>query len=403
MPAHGPRHPDTVLIDCHHAGIAGDMLLGALMDLGASSRRVGAEIRNCTRQLGKVQMRLSRVKRASISCTKADFRISDGQDEVDMEASLGRAADPWVRDTSLRVLGSLMAAESVVHGVDGEHHHLHELGRIDAVADIVGCAAAWRDLGLHRLSSVSTPVALGGGGTRFSHGDFPVPAPATLEILKNVPVIIGGERELTTPTGASLLVNLVDEFASLVDITPLKVGLGAGSDAGDFLNVTRVVLGVGESETMDHVDIIETSVDDATPEALAHAAERLMEEGALDVSILPSVMKKGRPGSLVKILAAPGTSSRLGELLLSETGSLGARVYRGVERFKLRRETRTVSVSVGGETHTAGVKLGYAQDGSLISAKPEYADVARICRKTDQEFPRVQRAILEALERARSP
>lgn len=398
MPGDGPQHPDTVLVDCHHAGIAGDMLLGALMDLGASGKKVDAEIRNCTGELGTVQMDLSRVRRASISCTKVDFTIAQSKEEVDMEAALRRASDPWVRDTSLKVLESLEKAESMVHGTKGEHHHLHEVGQLDAVADIVGCVAAWRDLGLHRLSSVSTPVALGGGRTRFSHGDFPVPAPATLEILKGVPVIVGGERELATPTGASLLVNLVDEFAARVDITALKVGMGAGSDAGDFLNATRVVLGIGVGETIDHVDIIETNVDDATPEAMAHATERLMAEGALDVSITPSLMKKGRPGNLMRIVAKPGTSSKLGEILLSETGSLGARIFRGVERVKLRRETRPVNVSIDGATHRARVKLGYARDGRLISAKPEYADVARICRKTGQEFPRVQRAILEALE-----
>jgi uncharacterized protein (DUF111 family) len=212
-------------------------------------------------------------------------------------------------------------------------------------------------------------------------------------------VSLGGERELTTPTGASLLVTLVDSFSDEAELTPVKVGLGAGSDVGDFLNATRVILGIRGGGTGDMVDLVETSVDDATPESLAHAAERLIADGALDVSILPSLMKKGRSGHLIRVLAQPDSSDRLADILLAETGSLGARIFRRIERRKLERKVRSVKVELGGRAHDARIKLGFGPNGRILSVKPEYADVAAICESTGLEFPRVYRALLEAATR----
>jgi len=348
------------------------------------------------------------VKRASIKCTRVEFEISKPRKHVDMRACFRKSSDPWVRDTALKVLDTLLVAESKVHGREGvQHPHLHEVGQVDAVADIVGCLVAWRDLGLDKLEALSTRVALGGGTIMFSHGEFPAPAPATLEILKGVPVSIGGSRELTTPTGASLLVNLAHRFVDVADLCPLRAGWGAGSDVEGFLNATRVVLAArrGDAQdarrgdTQDFIDLIETSVDDATPEALAHAANRLMDEGALDVSILPSLMKKGRPGNLVRAVSPAGATDRICDILMSETGSLGTRIFRRVERRKLMRETRSVKVELGGKVHEARVKVGKTQDGETVSIKPEYCDVAAVCEQTGLEFPRVYRAILEAASR----
>ncbi len=389
--------PDTVLIDCHHAGISGDMMLAALVDLGADRKRIVDEIARCTEGSGCIEMRVSKTKRASIACMKVDFQITGTGNRVDMGACIKKASDPWVRDRSLEVLSTLEKAEAKVHGRrKADHPHLHELGQLDAVADIVGCLTAWRDLCLESLDTISTRVALGGGKVVFSHGDFPIPAPATLEILRGKPVSIGGDRELTTPTGASLLVNLATSFTDSVSITPLRTGLGAGSDAGDFLNATRMVLGTCPGKGSDTVDVIETSVDDATPEALAHAMDRLMEEGALDVSIIPSIMKKGRPGSLVRVVSPQGDADRISEIVLRETGSLGARLQRGVERLKLDREVKSVSLRLGGKTHTVRMKVGIDRDGTVVSMKPEYSDVERICKLTGLEFPLVYRSILEA-------
>ncbi len=392
--------PDAVLIDCHHAGISGDMLLGALLHLGADQTRILEEIRRCVARMASVRMVVSRVKRASIECTKVEFEISKPRKRVDMQLCFRRSSDPWIRDTSQKVLDTLLAAESKVHGDEAmQHPHLHEIGQIDAVADIVGCLAAWRDLGLDKLDVFSTRVAVGGGMLSFSHGEFPVPAPATLEILKGVPVTIGGRRELTTPTGASLLVNLAHSFLDSVDLRPLKVGWGAGSDVEGFLNATRVVLGARGNGVQDFIDLIETSVDDATPEALGHAASRLMDEGALDVSIIPSLMKKGRPGNLLRVVSPPGSTDRICDVLMAETGSLGARLFRKVERRKLVRETKQVEVKLGGSLHRANVKIGRTEGGKIASIKPEYSDVVSICRQTGLDFPRVHRAILEAAGR----
>jgi uncharacterized protein (DUF111 family) len=205
---------------------------------------------------------------------------------------------------------------------------------------------------------------------------------------------MGGERELTTPTGASLLVNLAGSFVGQLDITPVRTGWGAGMDAGDFLNATRLVVGKKRSQGRDIVDVLETSIDDATPETLGFALQKLMDEGALDVSIMPSVMKKGRPGHLVRVISSPGDSERLCDILLRETGSLGARIQRGLERRKSRRMIETVRIKIGGMEHEARLKLAYGHGGELINAKPEYSDILRICRETGLGFPEVQRLVV---------
>ena len=394
--AQDEQRPDTLLIDCHHAGISGDMLLGALIDLGADPDKVAEEIDRCTRDFGKVKMKVSKVQRASILCTKVDFEFEE-KGHVDMDECLEKASDPWVRDKALKVLHTLEEAEAKVHGSHGHHPHLHEVGRLDAVADILGSLTAWRDLGLDEVRAVSTRVALGGGEVSFSHGRFPVPAPATLEILRGVPTSFGGDRELTTPTGAALLVNLAQEWVEEYGITPIRIGLGAGQDAGNFFNATRVVLGRAQSERGDFVDIIETNVDDVTGETLGHSVERLIKAGALDVSVVPVLMKKGRPGHLIRALAPAGRSDEILELLLAETGSLGARIYRAVERRKLERQIRNVEVLIDGRRYTARGKIGISPGGEVASAKPEYEDVAAISRETGMSFVKIHREILQQI------
>jgi uncharacterized protein (TIGR00299 family) protein len=390
-----PADDEIVLIDCHHAGISGDMLLGALIDLGADEKVVSGNIDDCTEDHGQVRMKVDRVSRASISCRKVDFEISGSGEEIDMESCIRKVNDSWIRDRGLEVIGTLRRAESTVHGTETrDHHHLHEVGRLDALADIVGCLSAWKDLGFDGKRVESTRVALGGGKVNFSHGDFPVPAPATLEILRGCPVTFGGDRELTTPTGAALLVNLVGSFVDDIDMVPTRTGWGAGQDSGEFLNATRIVVGKLNPEFGDTVDILETNIDDATPETLGYSTERLMSEGALDVSIMPSIMKKGRPGQLVRVICRPADTDRFCDMLLRETGSLGARIQRGVERRKSRREVEQVSIELGGVTHDVRVKVAFGQNGEIINAKPEYSDVLRICRETGIGFPEVHRKIM---------
>lgn len=391
------KNIDAVLIDCHHSGIAGDMMLGALIDLGADPETIRDEVARCTEEEGHVEVSISQVKRASIMCTKVDLEIEASGHHVHMRECMGRASDDWVKERSLEVLNTLERAEAAVHSEKhGTHPHLHEVGRLDAVGDIVGSIAAWRDLGLDSARVYSTRVALGGGDVQFSHGDFPVPAPATLEILRGVPVRAGGERELTTPTGAALLVNLTEVFSDSIDITPVAIGMGAGSDMGDFLNATRVVAGTHGVRGVDFVDVIETNIDDITPEQLAHCSGRVMEEGALDFTVAPVTMKKGRQGTLIRVIVDPEKSDAICDTLLRETGSLGARIHRGVERRKLAREVTEVSFQLAGQKRRARVKVARTQSGDLVSAKPEYDDVAALCRETGLAFPVVQGAIMEA-------
>jgi uncharacterized protein (DUF111 family) len=181
-------------------------------------------------------------------------------------------------------------------------------------------------------------------------------------------------------------------------MVPERTGWGAGQDAGEFLNATRIVVGRLNPESRDVVDVLETNIDDATPETLGYSAEKLMSEGALDVSITPSIMKKGRPGQLVRVISRPGDSDRLCDILLRETGSLGARIQRGVERRKSRRKVEKISFDLANGTHEVRVKMAFGQNGEIINAKPEYSDVLRICEETGIAFTEVYRRIMGKIE-----
>ena len=283
--------------------------------------------------------------------------------------------DAKVRNSALAMFQRVAEAEAKLHGVPVETVHFHEVGAIDSIVDLV-CAAA----GVHHLkvSEITASVPVDGTGSiQCAHGTFPLPAPATAEILRGIPIRqLDVPHELTTPTGAAILAHFVTKFGLLESFAADLIGYGLGTrDLSDRPNVLRAFLGHLSSvspEATETVFEIRTHLDDITGEHLAHAIDRLMAEGALDAAASPLLMKKGRPGHLLTVLALPADAEKLAAIILRETTAFGLRIDR-VERRTLRREEKTVSTPYG----PIRVKLGYLND-ALVQIHPEDAD----CRKS---------------------
>ena len=279
-----------------------------------------------------------------------------------------------VKDTALKIFHRVAEAEARLHGKLVDEVHFHEVGAVDSIVDIVVAAVGFHHLGLPHVTA-SVPVE-GTGTIQCAHGSFPLPAPATAEILRGIPLRqIDVPAELTTPTGAAILAQLVRHFGPLENFTSEKIGYGLGTrDLSGRPNVLRAFLGhTSNYPSSSHESVVEirTHLDDITGEHLAHAIDRLMAEGALDASALPILMKKGRPGYLLTVLALPKDSEHLASLVLRETTAFGLRLER-VERRTLRREEKTVNTPYG----AIRVKLGYLGD-SLVQIHPSDSD----CRK----------------------
>ncbi|MFC1787249.1 nickel pincer cofactor biosynthesis protein LarC [Halobacteriota archaeon] len=338
-------HKKILLIDCQVAGIAGNMLLGALLDLGADMEKVTCAMESAkdfVNGCNSIDVVVKDVMQREFRAKEVNVVIDEEFDyrtgiEI-MQAVKNCAESLELSDKASKMaLGSvktLMEAEISVHGARLEDVHLHEIGSADTVADIIGNVIALEDLGALKDTIIcSTAVAVGGGFIKISHGIVPVPSPATLEILRsrNFPMIGGPvEAELTTPTGASLLVNLTSKYVQFYPLMKAEVvGFGAGcTDLGAVPNIVRVILGDTSASDLlrDEIYVLETNVDDATGEVIGHAVEKLSEAGAIDVCIIPVFTKKNRPGQMIKAIVSKEDVKRLSRLMMEETGTLGVRV-----------------------------------------------------------------------------
>ena len=290
------------------------------------------------------------------------------------ELLLKSALEPIVRDTALKIFHRVAEAEARIHGKLVDEVHFHEVGAIDSIVDIVVAAAGLHHLGVKEVTA-SVPVE-GTGSIHCAHGHFPLPAPATAEILRGIPLRqIEVSAELTTPTGAAILAQIVRHFGSIESMVTDQIGYGLGTrDLPHRPNVLRAFLGHTPRHggtSHDQVVEIRTHLDDITGEHLAHAIEHLIGEGALDAAASPLIMKKGRPGHLLTVLALPKDAERIASLVLRETTAFGLRLER-VERRTLRREEKSVTTPYG----PVRVKLGWEGE-KLVQIHPEDAD----CRK----------------------
>jgi pyridinium-3,5-bisthiocarboxylic acid mononucleotide nickel chelatase len=409
------------------AGISGDMLMGALVDAGAPIellQRTAASL-----ALG-AELRVSRVSRSGIQSTKIDVMVEGQVHElaattgpVQQQADHGHHHDhshshthkheshkhehgrglPEIRgllkgadltqralNLSLTAFVLLAEAEGRIHGVPAEEVHFHEVGAIDAIVDIACCAAAADALDLDAW--YCSPVNVGSGFVNCAHGRFPVPAPATAELLKNLPTYSAHvQMELVTPTGAALLRALNCRFDATPVMRTQAIGYGAGTRNPErFPNVLRVSIGetavAGQPFIEDKVTVLECAVDDLSPQVLAHTAQLAMERGALDVMSGPVTMKKGRLGTLLTVLCKPGDAAGLQQLIFRETTTLGIRV-REENRVILARESTPVETDFG----VIHIKIGSWQ-GEEWNAAPEFED----CRRAAAAFDVPLKAVMQA-------
>ena len=405
-----------VVFDCQVAGISGDMLLSSLIDLGANKKKVIDAVMSCQNFLegsSIVNASFEEVRRSGFRATALNIKYDDKANErkgVEVYDAIARCCDSLdlenkTKSFALASIKTLIEAESRVHGEEYSKVHLHEASSIDTLVDIVGSAVAIQDLGLFNANIYSSMVAVGGGSLTFSHGTTTNPGSAILEIFKNRNfTIVGGsvDSELTTPTGASMLVNLakgsLDFYPAL---QPIKVGYGAGSkNFENFPNVLKVVLGKeAQKMEMDTVYVLETNVDDASGEVMGSLVDDLMEKGAKDVSIIPVVAKKGRPAYMIRVICDYEQMNTLLNALIQESGTLGVRVQQTL-RYIVPRVVLSVPVSIKGEEFVVRVKV-VKEDDRIVYAKPEYDDVKNIAAKLNIPYRTasslINQAILEKL------
>jgi len=433
-------------LDCF-AGISGDMFLGALLDAGVPL----AVLEEATAALNiSASLRVERVDRSGILSTKVhvmegerlaeqaphahdvmpeqqehthshhpqtqhehkgghphdhpheeehthSHEVTHDQDhahgrsltEIRRIIQAASLAEP-VKRTAIRAFELLGTSEAKIHGIDVEKIHFHEVGAVDAIVDIVAASA-----GIHHLNVgkwFSSAVNVGGGMVECAHGTFPVPAPATADLLRGVPTYSAHvQKELVTPTGAALLRVLDAEFGPQPAMQVESIGYGAGTrNPHGFPNVLRLSIGEAAAHAGETITVIETAIDDLSPQLLANVAELALAQGALDVMLTPVIMKKGRPGTLITVLASEANSEALQSLLLRETSSLGLRVRRE-DRVVLERRFETVATKFG----DVRIKLGL-RGGEVFNAAPEFEDCRAAAAARDVAVKLVQQAAMAA-------
>ena len=362
-------------VDCV-AGVAGDMLLGALLDAGADPEVIRDGLAGL--EIDGLELRAERVARHTITATHATVAAAPGQPRRDwrsIRAQIDAAALPRrARDRAQETFRRLAHAEARIHGVDPEQVHFHEVGAVDAIGEVCGVALALEALGVDRV--VCSPLPVARGFVDAEHGRLPLPAPATLALLQGAPLYgVDGDAELVTPTGAALVAALADGYGPLPPLTLEAVGYGAGTrSAGEVPNVVRAIVGALTRSHPQPVSLIEANLDDMLPELVPDAATACFAAGALDVWTAPAQMKHGRPGFVLSALARPDDEQGVAQAMLRETSTLGVRIAR-LDRIELERESRTVQV--GGEP--VRVKVGRL-DGQVVNLAPEHADCERAAR-----------------------
>jgi len=378
----------TLIIDPQNSGISGNMVVGALADFGVDYDVLKGIMEHYGSYFGSIEVNITKAQKTGISSSFVDVVSGDSEPLSYQELIhiLDGIKHPEITkkitEFSKNVFKTIAIAESHVHGTIIDKVHFHEVGAADAVADVIGAAYLFHKLGMNKNKVYGMPVALGGGRINSMHGMLPVPAPATIEILKNVPTFGGPvHKELTTPTGAALFVNMVDEYIKFYPLmTNKSIGYGAGKMELSYPNVLRIVNGLGELE-QEKVSILETNLDDVSGELLGHIFTGLIKSGARDVSILPTVTKKNRPGHLLRVIAKPQDTELLSEEIIRETGTLGVRVIPYAHRNIAHRKIVSIKVEIDGKNFKIDIKLGMIGN-DIINIKPEYEDARKIAKET---------------------
>ena len=415
------------------SGIAGNMVLGALLDLGLERRALASDlagldvrftldvrrVRRGPLDASYVAVRVPQARRRGASGASRNDRAGaarsaahrrdhphgdpphhdassshdhdHGRSHAEIQRIIARGKlAPAVRDRALAIFEALAAAEARVHGIPIDAVHFHEVGAVDAIVDVTGVAIGLQRLGIDCVTC--TPLPLGHGFVDSDHGRLPLPAPATLELLRGAPVVPAGIAwETVTPTGAAIVRTVVDEFCTLPAMQVEAIGLGAGNDrAGGLPNVLRAVLGRGAGFRADRVAVLETHVDDLNPEHFEYLMERLFEAGALDVALMHLQMKKNRPGFAIRVVARPAEREELARVLFAESTTLGVRVAE-MERVILTREERKIVTPFG------AIRVKIARDpAGRGTPSAEYEDCKVAAKRAGVPLREVVRAAEEA-------
>ncbi len=386
----------TAYFDCF-AGISGDMTLGALVDAGVDPDDLRTELARLN--LSGFSLEIAKSVKNGITGTKVSV-ITEEQKahrhlshivEIIEKSGLSEG----VKKRAVEVFGTLAKAEAKVHDTTPEKIHFHEVGALDAIVDVVGSVIGLELLGVDQV--FASPVSVGTGFVECEHGKIPVPAPATMEILQGVPLVATGiEAELTTPTGAAIIKTLATGFQPFPPMTIDGVGYGAGSRDLAIPNLLRIVVGQssGDGLETDQVDLIAANIDDMNPEHYEYLLDRLFEAGALDATLTPMIMKKGRPAIGLNVMARPEDTDRLTAVVFRESTTLGVRVRR-TSRKILPRETFEVATSYG----RVGVKISRL-NGRVRDIAPEYEDCKRRAAENDVPLRAVYDAARQAAQNA---
>lgn len=378
--------------DCF-AGISGDMHLGAMIDAGVDPQHLKEELKKLPVQ--GIRLEISRDKKNSIEGTRVKVVDENSQHEHvhrslhDIESIIASSAlDESTQNRALYMFKLIAKAEAKIHGTSIENVHFHEVGAIDSIADITGAAICLEYLNPDKI--ISSPVELGSGMVRCAHGLIPVPAPATSEILKDIPVKMGNtNHEATTPTGAAILAANVDEFSDKIHFNPIKIGYGIGARDADLPNILRVFLAeVSEKYKTDgEAMMLETNIDDMSPEDYGYLMDLLFDHGAYDVFTSPVTMKKSRPATKISVLCSKSNQQMMAEILFRHSTTLGIRST-SVSKLMMAREIEEFTTSLG------QVKIKKAlYNGELIKWKPEFEDCKSLARKHQLSIQQVRKII----------
>ena len=383
-------------LDCF-SGASGDMILGALIDLGLPIDALKSALGSLAIEYGNVGA--DRVLRAGITATK--WRLEDGRDAAAgghkhyhlkgiVNAIRRSSLSAEGQDRAVHMFERLAAAEAAIHGTPIEKVHLHEVGALDSIIDIVGAVFGFEWFGIADVES--SPLNVGGGMVRCEHGVFPVPAPATARLLEGVPVYGNGTSELVTPTGALLVTSYAKAYGPLPAMRIGKIGYGAGDrDPADTPNVLRMLVGDRASGAgADRIVTIECEIDDMNPQLFGPLMEGLLAAGALDVFYTPVQMKKGRPGTLVTVLAKPASRDVLTDVLFRDSTTIGVR-YQEMERSCLERTEEAVQTPYG----IVHFKVA-RRDGHELNASPEFDDCQVLAAEHGVSIKTVQAAAWQA-------
>ena len=374
-------------MDPQGSGIAGNMIIGALADLGASTEDLKFIMEKVANEFGKVEVNFTKVNKHGIDSIFCDVEIIDKGEVLHFDDFIFKIKsldiDDKIKKMAINIFTRIGKAEAKVHGTELDKVHFHEVGSADAVADVIGSVYGYYSLKLDEQGMIGLPIAVGGGRVKTEHGTLPVPVPAVVEILKGS-YCVGGpvDSELATPTGCAIYMELVDEIREFIpQITVDEIGYGAGKKDFDYPNVLRIIK-AKEYRENDKIDVIETNIDHLTGEEIGYLFDLLLDNGASDVSVTPIIMKKNRPGNLLKVISKRKNRDKLVNMIFRETGSLGIRIAPNIHRGIAKREFVKKEVEVNGEIFEVTYKIGYV-NGEIISKRPEYEDLKKIASKTN--------------------